>query len=291
MQLQRELESFWQLSFLRQRGTEWCQTSSAFDAFADVEAMLWLHYGVELGFFSRDDSMDILRAHRVRLNGAVDHVKRFTTANYFSDKVLAFLEQSFKNDMFAVRYADRLDAKLANPITTGLLFHEIARSSCDPRMSTFSDLITFGDDDKWMAALEQGVDPNHVLSGTGTKTDLLCAGYLAVLEHMGALDELLRYCAQESIGEAPAGRGFQSDHTYIVMDGRVRSIHVWRAKLNDPVVKTRFLELTNKVIHELEADGELMNMGFDCGSFVARIELLVGAWLGDTSFEVTGLAA
>ena len=62
-----------------------------------------------------------------------------------------------------------------------MLFHEVARAYGNLSSSVFSDLITFGADSEWQELMQQNPVLERMLSNTGEKVDILCAGYFAAL--------------------------------------------------------------------------------------------------------------
>ncbi len=159
-----------------------------------------------------------------------------------------------------------------------MLFHEVARTFSNPVISVFSDLITFGSDDEWQELMAQKANPEKVLSGTGEKIDILSAGYFAALDDMGAMNELLQYCADEVVDDRPTLRDSQGEQTFVMLAERTRSIHVWRVKLDDPIVKTRFIRLTNKIREQLDSDSELRSMDFDADTLLMVVDSLGANW-------------
>src|SRR5438477_13214736 len=67
MQRQHKLERFWRSCFERPNSVEGNVLSNQFNAAADIEAVLWLHYGVEAGFFSKSEAESVLQRNRERV--------------------------------------------------------------------------------------------------------------------------------------------------------------------------------------------------------------------------------
>jgi len=285
MPRQHELESFWRLCFERPLKVQGRVFSGLFNAVSDVEALLWLHYGFELGLYPKTEAQVILFSNRSRLVAALETVREAGIERFFPPVLSTFLgELSRSGALFDIRYTDRLSSDLVNTIVLDMLFHEVARACSNPLSSVFSDLLTFGTDDEWHIMMQQDASPDQVLSGTGKEVDLVSAGYFAVLDHMGAMDELLQYCGDELTADRPALRDSQGDQTFLVLGERTRSIHAWRVKLDDPVIQRRFNGLTNKLREQLASDKELRSMGFDSDSLLTVIQTVGARWFGDYSF-------
>ena len=84
-------------------------------------------------------------------------------------------------DVFGIRYTDSLASDLIAPVVLDMLFHEVARAYGNLSSSVFSDLITFGADSEWQELMQQNPVLERMLSNTGEKVDILCAGYFAAL--------------------------------------------------------------------------------------------------------------
>jgi hypothetical protein len=169
MPWQHELDSFWQFAFERPRELRGRKFSSSFNALADVEAFLWVHYGVELGVYAKNEAEKIYGPVRAALINAVEQVKKSTIVNCFPQRLVTFLDKTaLKDSIFEAHYADRLDVRLTNPVVTTLLFHEVARACNNPLISNFSDVLTFGENAEWSTMLKRSVDVAAVLSGAGS---------------------------------------------------------------------------------------------------------------------------
>jgi hypothetical protein len=314
---QHELASFWQLCFDRPQQAQGHVFSNTFNAASDVEALLWLHYGVELGLYPQVDAQVIFRSNKDRLLRALKAVTGSYLAMFFPPALPTFLGEFSRSadfdrsippavsadldglmppemyvrlgglppfgSVFDLRYADRLAGDLLNTVALDMLFHEVARAFSNPSCSVFSDLITFGTNGEWQELMEQNANPDLVLSGSGEKVNVLSAGYFAMVDHMGAMDELLTYCGDELTADGPALRDSQGDQTFLVLGERTRSIHGWRVKLDHPGIKGRFSSLTRKLKEQLDSDSDLMWMGFDSASLLDVVESLSARWLGDYS--------
>jgi hypothetical protein len=292
MPRQHELESFWSRCFERPTNAHGHIYSDAFNAASDVEAMLWLHYGVELSLYSQIEAQDIFESNRNRLLHSMQVVMGGTIQGFFPPVLSTLMGESSRSGaIFDVRYTDRLSSDVVNTVALGMLFNEVARACSNPVSSVFSDLITFGLEDEWRALMEQDVNPEQILRGEGEKVDIVVAGYFASLDHMGAMDELLQYCSDELAADSPALRDSQGDQTFLMLGDRTRSIHAWRLKLDDPVTQNRFTDLTNKLGTLLESDIELGPMGFNSENLFSVVQSLGARWLGDYGFTLRGLRA
>jgi hypothetical protein len=296
MPSQHELESFCQVSLMRPEGARGRRLSESVTAFADVETILWLHYGVELGFFPAEGAMATLRVERERFFHALEVARNSTLWRSLRPGVRSFLENAWPafraNDedllgsLLATRYTDESLRDLLSPLAIGMLFHEIARAHADVSFLLLSDLMTFALDQEWGTVIAEDINPDRLSMNSGSIPDAACAGYFFALDHMGALSELIGYSADESRGEHPAPRESQLDHTFMKLGDRVRSIHLWRLNLEDHAIKDRFLDLTYKVQGELADDPELNSARFDSGAFLGRVESLCADWLGNDSISL-----
>jgi kumamolisin len=280
---QHELTSFWRICFDRPLNVQEHVFSDLFNAVSDVEAFLWLHYGIELALYPQVEAQIIFQSDRSRLLRALEVVIKAGVGRFFPPALYTFLGEAFRSEaIFDIRHAGRLASDPVNTIVFDMLFHEIARTCSNPLFSAFSDLITFGTDDEWRMLIKQNADPDQVLSGTGKKVDILSAGYFAALDHMGAMDELVRYCADELMGDGAAS---SSDQAILMLRERIRSIHSWRVKLDDPIIRRRFISVTDKLRKQLDSDRELTSVGFESDSLLTVIASLGANWLGDDSFS------
>jgi len=292
MSRQHELASFWRLCFERSPRAHEHVFSDLFNAASDVEALLWLHYGVELDLYPPMNAQAILEPNRGRLIRALEMVMGSAVAQFFPPALATFLGESVRlGGVFDIRYTDRMASDLVNTVVLDMLFHEVARACSNQLSSVFSDLMTFGTDDEWQGLMQQNANPEHVLNGTGEKVDILSAGYFASLDHMGAMNELLQYCGDESTADRPALRDSQGDQTFLMVGERIRSIHAWRVKLDDPTIRKRFISLTNRLSTQLESDPELRSSGFNSDNFFSIIQSLSATWIGDYGFTLGRLRA
>jgi hypothetical protein len=170
----------------------------------------------------------------------------------------------------------------------GMLFHEVAHANSNPVYCLFSGLITFAEESEWQNVLSANVDPNQLMTNSGSEASLLCSGFFASLDHIGAVSELVDYSADESRGDYPAARESQADHTFLNLRDRIRSMHLWRLNLEDRGARERFLSLTYKIRGALALDQELRSINFDPGIFLNRVEALCADWLGNHSISFNG---
>jgi len=283
MQRQHKLERFWRSCFERPNSVEGNVLSNQFNAAADIEAVLWLHYGVEAGFFSKSEAESVLQRNRERVLPSLN----VGASTVFSPRLSKWLPNVARvESVLDIEYADRLAPDLLNATVLEMLFNEMGRISTNSVALLFSDSITFATDSAWRELMAQNVNPDRILAGTGTKIDLVCAGYFATLDHMAALDELLQYCADEFGGAGPTLRDAQGEQTYRVIGDRVRLIHLWRLKLDDRAVRDRFLSLTYMLQKRFDTDPELKSMGCDSDGFLRIVDLLSKGWLGDYGFSM-----
>jgi hypothetical protein len=274
---QRDLQSFWQLCFERPVYVDTHKLSPQLNSLADIEALLWLHFGVELGIFSSDGADATIRASRQRLSTSGKDVRRLGVSHFFASEVRNFLDQARElTSISDIRYTTRLAKNLVNSLPLGILFREIAASTREPLLLLFTDLITFEDEDKWNDLLRVDPDPDNVIKGEGNTSDLLFAGYLRFLDHMNWTRELLQYCHEES----------SSEHARFELTRRLRAIHMWRLNLVDAEVKTRFRQLTSEFLLQLNWDEDLEYLDFDTREVVNRIEWICADWTGADAFPL-----
>ena len=275
--LQPEAESFWRLCFRRPTEVLGRPLSQHLNSLADIEALLWLHFGVELGLYSSDIANLIVSSNRKRLSSSSRAVRKLGVSHFFSSEVRTFLDQARElTSISDIRYTSRLAKDLVNPLSLGMLFHEIAESFNDPVLLLFTDLITFEGDDTWNRLVETDPNPENIIKNEGEPKDLLFSGFLAFLEHMNSARELLLYCHDESA----------SDHARFELTHRLRSIHMWRLNLAEADVKNRFTQLTSEFLLQLNWDPELEYLDFDSAELVKRIEWICASWTGADSFPL-----
>lgn len=255
----------------------------------NVEALLWLHYGVELGLFPEAYARSAILADRDGISDCLVALDDRSTNRYFPARVQSFLGEArsilnhgdeLAAEFFQIRYAEGLRQDLVSTIAAEMVFHEIARASGMPEYRQFTELITFSSEDKWSALITADVSPDRILEQGNQPSDHLYAGYFAALDHMGFLGELLEHCADVSGTDSGAARGVQTDHTLLTMADRVRSMRLWRLDLDDPHTRGRFVDLTYAVKDKLDADAELSSVQFDSAAFLSRVETLCAGWLG-----------
>jgi hypothetical protein len=274
---QHELRSFWQLCFQRPTHVDNHLLSPQMNSLADIEALLWLHFGVELGIYPSEAADAIIRDSRQQLSASSRDVRRLGVSRFFSSEVRQFLDQARElSSVSDIRYTTRLAKNLVNPLSLGLLFREISASTSDPLLLLFTDLITFEDESKWSNLLHVDPNPDNIIRRRGDLSDLLFAGFLGFLDHMNSTRELVQYCQEESV----------SDHARFELTHRLRSIHMWRLDLSDVIVKDRFTQLTGEYLLQLNWDEELEYLDFDTGELVKRIEWICAGWTGADSFPL-----
>jgi hypothetical protein len=294
MPRQHELDSFWGYVSGARLNPHGHPLSPNFVVLANVEAFLWLHYGVEVGLFQETEAQTIVLAEMIRAGRWSGSVKGAGLSDQFPPRLRSFLEDAqqyvgLEDDLAAarllgLRYADTLARDLVNPIAFKMLFDEIAQACDNSELALFSDLITFSPESEWHRVLAGGIDPNRMIDGTGGTCEHLCSGYFAAMNHIGALDELIYLCAEES--ETDRRQDFQTDYTLSLLYDRVRSMHLWRLNLREPSVRRRFEGLTYMIGNLLSSDRELASMQFDSAEFLSRVEFLCTNWLGDSTVRL-----
>jgi hypothetical protein len=264
--LQRKLAFFWRDTVEREN-----QEPTHISALADVEALLWMHLGIELDLFHKEDVESRVEEHRFRLQGACVRTRKLNGSRFFP---LHFIEEFEEGKAIGeIRYGDKINPELFEHAVLELLFTEIGKFAASRENSTFTYLITFAEEGEWDEALDNA-DPKRLIARKlSTKADEALAGMFSILEHMQALREIL---------EAEA----DSQYAINALKKRLRTIHNWRTNLVDSKVKMRFEQLTANLIRNLKADKELAELKFDANEVVSRINMLCQSWLGTEDFVI-----
>jgi hypothetical protein len=246
-----------------------------FHAAADVEAILWLHLGNELGLFDDKDAQRIWKNFRPQFTKSLKYVNKLGISRFFPNEVRIFLTQLHRSSSISqARYAQRLSTELIDRRGLEMLLHEIGGQFRD---ATLTRYIVFDTPAEWKGHFEEEPDPNVILNANSLfAMDALFAGYLRFIEHMGAIEQLFRQM------EATA----ESNFSALEVERRIRAIHNWRLDLRNNDTRKRFVHLTATFLDNVAYDNELAGLGFDVSSLLARIEFLCADWSGDSQFTI-----
>jgi hypothetical protein len=273
-QSRRESASF-QSSFTPTRLEVVSVAHRSFHAVADVEAMLWLHLGNELGLFDDEDAGRIWNDFRPQFTKSLQYVDKLGVSRFFPDEVRIFLTQLERTDSISsARYAQRLSTKLINTRGLELLIHEIGEEFRD---ATLTQYIVFDTPAEWEDHFEAEPDADLILKADSlVAMNALFAGYLRFIEHMGSIGQFFRQMEQAA----------ESNFSAFEVERRIRAIHNWRLDLHDNDARTRFVHLTATFLRNVAYDDELASLGFDVPTLLARIEFLCAEWTGDSQFTI-----
>jgi hypothetical protein len=241
---------------------------------ANLEALLWLHLGVELEIFPGKETAQVWEAKLDSFQASFDQMQRSRAAVCFSRETRDFLKKAIRaRSLQFVTHPKRLNKQLFDPFIIEMLFHQIGCCFENELMSEFSAGIAFEQEYLWRTWLRLAVNTASLVEHKPkNKTDRIYAGYLGMLEHMGALRDIFNYVDAE----------IESNYALAELKQRIRNMHSWRLNLADEEVKGRFLHLTAEFKSELEFDPDLGAMDFN--ALLARIQELCANWLGVDSF-------
>jgi hypothetical protein len=258
-QSRREAASF-ELSFIPTRLEVASGAHRRFQSVADVEAVLWLHLGNELGLFDDEDAERVWNEFRPRFTNAMKYVKDHGISRFFSEEVRIFLAQLERTDsVSSARYGQRLSPELIDTRGLEMLFHEIGRQFRDPTLTLH---IVFDTPAEWEGHFDEEPNADAILSADSAGVmNVLFAGYLRFIEHMGTMGEFFRQMEDSA----------ESNFAPLEVERRIRAIHNWRLDLHNDVTRTRFVHLTATLLRNVVHDDELADLRFDASSLLARI--------------------
>jgi len=251
-----------------------------FDAMADVELMMWLQLGAELGVFEVPAAEQMFREHRVGLLESLSYVER--TKNYsklFRGEVDIFANQIRTRGIPFVEHPDRLSHNLFVSGSTEILFHEVGRSFRDGDMTAWFDFVSA---QEFREQLKEKPDPEAFLRGDILRgTDLVLNEYLEFLRHAGGLLQLWEYLGSVS----------ESSYAISTLRQRVSAMHNWRLDLLRMEVRERFDEVTEILIEGVTADPQLHGLGIEASELLPQIEAVCSSWNGGDTHSAGGVGA
>jgi hypothetical protein len=241
-----------------------------FEAMANVESMMWLQLGVELGIFNGESAKGLFEKYSGKLLSSLKYVER--TKNYakpFRGEVEIFANQIKEVGIPFVQHPNRLSDSLFAEGCTEMLFHEVGYGFRDGILTMCLD---FASPRQFRRQAKGKPNPVALIRNRNLRgTNLVMSKYLAFLGHAGELQQLWEYL--DSVSE--------SSYAISTLRQRVSSMHNWRVDLHTEHVRDRFNEITRMLIDGVEADEQLQNLGFNPTELLSQIKEICSSWEGD----------
>jgi len=240
-----------------------------FEAMADVESIMLLQLGVELGLFPGAEAENLLKKHGERFFASLKYVETHSLSQVFGSELQILSSGMRTRGLSYVPHPKKLSPDLFDSAVLEMLIHQIGR---DFRDNDFTITVSFEPSEGWERHLKGKLRPDVILCNKVTRDiNLVIEQYLAFLEHAGGLSDLWG-CLEE--GPTPP---YARDE----LRRRFRAMHGWRLDLHQREVRKRFERITAIFVRALNSDEELEKIGFDTAHAVARIERLCQDWSGD----------
>jgi hypothetical protein len=247
-----------------------------FAAMADVESMMWLQLGVELGMFDAKAAEDTFKQHEHKFLESLNYLEKVKKLKVFGTEAHILSGQVRAHEFPFAEHPNPFSAKLFVSGSIEMLFHEVGRSF---REGVLTMCFVFASPKEFRQRLNGEPDPNTILRGENLRgIDLLLSKYLGFLEHAGAIQELWEYLHSVS----------RSDYAMSSLQQRVRAMHNWRLDLRTPKVRQRFDKVTGILVKELEADKQFQDLSLEAAELFRKIEDLCASWNGEDSHSTSG---
>jgi len=231
----------------------------AFVEMADLESLMLLQLGTEIGIFPIPEAERLLRARRSRFLGALKYLDRLQFAQDFRSIVQVLTVGLRAPEASFTEHPDRLSPDLFGREILGILFHELTRLF---RKGYFTSAVSFFSPNQWGKALGGKLDPDSILRKKKlTGINGLISDFLEFLGHAASLDELWD-CIENSS---------ENNYAFGQLRRRVRAVHGWRMDLHEHETKQRFETLTGILASAVDADEELASIGFEVTDLLTRI--------------------
>jgi hypothetical protein len=258
----------------KQRPVQIAIAPRRFGAMADVECMMWLQLGIELGMFGAQDAEATFKKHKKKWLASLSYVEKVKTSKFFRGEAEVFSYQVRAHGIPLAEHPNRLSAGLFVDGSTEMLFHEVGRGFRD---GVLTMCLVFASPQEFRRQLKGKPNPDALLRNKSLRgTNLLLSKYLRFLNHAGALQQLWEYLDWAS----------ESNYAVSTLRERVRAMHNWCLDLQGAGVRERFDEVTAILVEGVKADKQLQDLGLGASEVLGRIEALCSSWNGDDSLSV-----
>lgn len=241
---------------------------------ADVEALMWLQLGVELGIFFQDEAEYTFAAHQRRLLSSLNYVEKGKKMpRLFKREIDLLVKQVKSNGTPFVEHPRRLRANLFVSGFGEMLLHEIGRCFRD---GTLTMCLVLASRREFQRLKMGKLDPKVILRAKSLHgKNLLTLNYLAFLGHAASLDQLWEFLDSVSA----------NNYASFSLKQRVRAIHCWRLDLSENQVRDRFDELTSIFLKSVGEDRQIRKLGLHEAEILAKIETLRLSWEGGDDLQ------
>ncbi len=215
-----------------------------YNALAFLETFLWLHLGVQVDYFSKDLSRQLVREHFKLLDAAYERA----VAGKHHERFALPLQQILRAELSRRRDVStwfeqplKSPRNLASAFQTALLLcNGFAQ---DPDAYALVQALVFADSTKWDAVvkLTQSTAPLP-RAPTASEGDVaeplkeqILTGFFRAVEHMEAYHEMVADFDRASLSEMP------------FLKERTRDLQHWRLDFRNKIVEERFLQIAGIV--------------------------------------------